>query len=209
MRMSALALMLAAALAAPLAAAQNTTLYSCPLNGGGDQVTRGFYVTNYPGSTLSTVTVTYYAGSGDGAYDVSMTARANSYGGAQIGATQNQVLNIVGGGGVTATFDFGGAPVAPGSTVTFSQVLNSAPGVTPVLFYDTGNGPCANIIETEATNPPLDVFRRNSMGVTIVGAASLVPIAGISPVPTLSEYTLAILAALLAAAGVVVMRRRR
>ena len=208
-RSSTFALMLAAALAAPLATAQNTTLYSCPTGGGGDQVTRGFYVTGYPGSTLSTVTVTYYAGSGDGTYDVTMTAHANSYGGAQVGPTLNKVLNLVGTGPVAVTYDFGGAAVAPGSTVTFSQVLNSGPGAPPVLFYDTGTGTCTNVIETNGTTPPLDTFRRNGMGVTIAGAGSLVPVAGISPVPALSDYTLVVQAALLAAAGVIVMRRRR
>jgi hypothetical protein len=50
---------------ASIAAAQSTTLHSCPLAGsGGDQVTRGFYVTNYPGATLGTVTISYTAGSG-------------------------------------------------------------------------------------------------------------------------------------------------
>ena len=39
---------------------QAATLYSCPNSpaGGGDGIDRGFYVTDYPGATLDTITLT-------------------------------------------------------------------------------------------------------------------------------------------------------
>lgn len=189
-------------------AAMAATLYSCPLDGaGGDQVPRGFYVTNYPGSTLDTVTLTYYPGSGDGAYTVSLTARLSAYDGTTIGTPQSQTVNIVGGAGASATFSFGNAPVPAGSTVTFSQVLVSGPVASPVLFYDVGVGPCTNITQTDGTTPPLDSVRRDSVGVSITGSTAAPP-AAVAAVPTLAEYSLVALAALLAVLGLAAARRR-
>lgn len=188
----------AAALLGPApATAQIATLYSCPDNGtGGDQVTRGFYVTNYPGATLETVTLRYYSGSGDGDYTVSLTARLSTYDGTIIGSTQTRTINFAG-QPVSATFVFGGAPVPPGSTVTFTQVLISGPAPADnVLFYDTGVEPCANVTQTNGTNAPLSSFRRNSVGVTITGSR---PVA--APVPTLGGFALVALASLLALVG--------
>ena len=200
---------LAFAILSGIPAAQAATLYSCPNSGaGGDQVTRGFYVTNYPGSTLDTVTLAYSEGSGDGAYTVSLTARLNTYGGTIVGSTQTQVLNLTGPEAI-ATFNFGGAAVPAGSTVTFSQVLVSGPVVSPVLFYDVGTGPCANITQTNGTTPPLDSFRRDSVGVTITGSTTVVPPVASAPVPTLSPSALALLVALFAAGGIVAVTRRR
>ena len=180
------------------------TLYSCPTGGGGDQVGRGFYVTNYPGSTLDTVTVAYFGGSGDGAYVVSLTPRVSSFGGTVVGATQTLTINISSGVG-TGVFNFGGAAVPSGSTVTFKQVLVSGPVASPVLFFDYGTGAlgdiaantCPNMRETEGTTPPLDLDRRASVGVTITGSAALAS----APVgaPALSSVGMALLAALVAA----------
>jgi len=208
MKNRALVLFLFAAAAASQAAAQVGTLYSCPNQGSsGDQVTRGFYVTNYPGSTLENVTLNYSGGSGNGAYTVSLTPRISTYSGTIVGATQTQVVNYTG-AAVLTTFNFGGAPVPSGSTVTFSQVLVSGPVASPVLFYDVGVGPCTNVTQTNDTVPPLDSFRRDSVGLTITGATSVVPPAPAAVIPTLSELAIASLSALLALAGLAAMRRR-
>ena len=185
--------------------ARAQTIVSCPLNGGGDQITRGFYIQNYPGSTLGTVQLTYYP-NGAGAYTVSLTARAGAFNGAQIGSTQMATFTPAG-GGTAITYDFGNAAVTPGSTVTFTQVIVAGPSV---LFYDTGPcglgaacSSCPGVVETEDTAPPLSVFRRGSVGLTITGTG-----AGAGPVvPTLGVWGLVVLAAALAGAGLLAIRR--
>jgi hypothetical protein len=96
--------------------------------------------------------------------------------------------------------------VTPGSIVTFSQSIVSGPSV---LFYDTG--PCAGfggcnscpgVVETEDTTPPLSTARRGSVGVTITGTAAAAAI-----VPTLGVWGFFFLAAALAGAGLLVIRR--
>ena len=184
-------------------AAQGATLYSCPFVGGGDQLTRGFYVTGFPAATLDSITLQYIGGPA-GTYNVTVTARTNAYNGPVVGsATQN--VNIASGGGTAVvTFNLGGTAVPAGSTVTFTQTLNSGPGT---LFYDTGVGPCANITETEGVTPPLDLFRRDSIGLTIAGTLGITPAA--QAVPALGEGALAALALLMAAAAGMTLRRSR
>jgi len=191
------------------------TTVSCPTNGGGDQVGRGFYVTNYAGSTLDTVTLTYYPGSGAGNYTVSLTPRLTSFSGTIVGATQTATIDISGGSAV-AVFNFGNAPVPPGSTLTFTQVLVSGPVASPLLFFDYGAGPlgdiaantCPGVFETESTSAPLDSQRRASVGVTITGTAAAIPVDIVSA-PTLSRYALALLTGLLAIFGFAIARARR
>ena len=85
---------------------------------------------------------------------------------------------------VTATFvTAGGEPPAitqqpigrtnvVGSTITFTQSLNSGPGV---LFYDVGAAGPTDVTETEGTTPPLDIFRRAQIAGTITSADTAVP----------------------------------
>lgn len=201
------------ALIAPGAHAATTV--SCPTNGGGDQVSRGFYVTNYAGLTLDTVTLTYYPGSGTGNYTVSLTPRLTSFSGTVVGTTQTATINISG-GSATAVFNFGNAPVPAGSTLTFTQVLVSGPVASPVLFFDYGAGPlgdigantCPNVFETESTSAPLDSQRRASVGVTITGAVGTPPVDTVSA-PALSRYALALLTGLLVFFGFAIARARR
>lgn len=66
-----------------------------------------------------------------------------------------------------ATFHFAGLTTTPGTTLFFSQRLVSGPG--DAVFMNTGTGPCANVTETDGTDPPRDVTRRDSLGVTLTG----------------------------------------
>jgi hypothetical protein len=44
------------------------------------------------------------------------------------------------------------------------------------VFFDTGFGPCDAIAETTGTAPPLDAWRRDSVGIEIAGrVASATP----------------------------------
>jgi hypothetical protein len=176
MKTSTLALVVALAFAP---GAQAVTLYSCPTGGGGDQLDRGFYVTNYPGITLDTVTLTYYAGSGDGTYTFALTPHLSTYDGAVIGTTQQQTVTLTGATGTAVTFHFANSAVPAGSTVAFTQSVVSGPGAAPYAFYDTGTDTpaCPNVFETGDTAPPLGTppIRRNTIGVTIAGAPPLPP----------------------------------
>jgi hypothetical protein len=178
------------------------TLYTCPNGGGGDQLTRGFYVSNYPAATLDSVTLQYIGGP-VGTYNITVTARLNAYDGPVVGTATQDVV-IPGGGTAPATFNLGGTAIPAGSIVTFSQTVNSGPGT---LFYDTGSGTCSNITETNGTTPPLDSFRRSTIGLTIAGTQGAPTVA--QAVPALDARALGALALLVATAAAFALRRRR
>jgi hypothetical protein len=192
------------ALIALVAIPVHAAIVSCAANGsGGDLVDRGFYVQNYPIGSLGAVTMQYIGGS-VGSYTVTLTATAGAYGGPPIGAitTSFSVTNT--GGDTPVTFDFGNAPVVPGSTIAFKQTLVSGPGA---LFMDIGNGAlgvmdntCPGVFETEGTTPPLDVFRRNSVALAINPSVPAV-------VPTLGNWTLILLAFVLTCFAALRLRR--
>jgi len=143
-------------------------LYDCPFgSGGGDRLTRGFYLENFPAKRLDRVTLQYYPRSA-GAYRVQLTAREGSYDGRIIGGTQTATFRATSASDViTHTFDFGGATVTQGATVTFSQQLLSQPPRS-AIFYDTGSGSgCADVTQTVGTSPPLDSVRRDRVGVRV------------------------------------------
>ncbi len=196
-------------------AAHAATLYSCPTNdnGSGDRVDRGFYVTNYPGTTLDTLTLLYVPASGVGDYTVSLTARLNTFDGPVLGATLTQIVDTAGG---STVWNFGGVAVPPGSTVTFSQVIDSGPVVSPFLWYDTGLAPCSDITQTDGTTPPLDTARRDTVGLEITGAlapqVNAAPLGGAgsaAPVPALPLFALVLLSSLMAVFGFAYHRRSR
>jgi hypothetical protein len=191
-----------ALLALSAASSQAATIVSCPFDpaAGGDQVTRGFYVTGYGGGTLDTVTLRYTTSVAE-SKTISLTARTGAYDGPIVGSVT--ATGMMSATESTLVFNFGNAPVAPGSTITFTQVLTA--GTAPV-FYNVGVGPCPGVTETDGTTPPLDTFRRNSIGVVITGASGA---AAAASIPALNPLGLSILAALLAAAAIVTRRRHR
>ena len=150
------------------ASATEGLIVGCPLRGtGGDFLDRGFYVTNYPGNNLSEVLLAYTSSTA-GFYTISLTARRGTFDGPIVGATQIATPFVPTTGELEVIFDFGGAPVTPGDTITFTQSA-SGPGN---LAYDIGNGPlggggspfCPNVFETTETSPPLDHIRRHTVG---------------------------------------------
>lgn len=134
---------------------------SCPFGGVGDRVSRGFYVDNFNGNRLDSVTLEYSARDA-GTYTIQMTARENTYNGPVIGTAT--ITFAYTGGDTTQTFNFGGADVNS-SRVTFEQVLVSGP--TSLIFYDTGSGTCPDFTQTDGTTPPLDTVRGSTVGVII------------------------------------------
>lgn len=147
----------------------------CPFNSGGtgDNLSRGFYVSNFSAPRLDKVRLKYYPNT-SGVYTIELTARENSYDGRLIGSPRRVSFQATGGTPVTPTFDFGGASVTEGATVTFSQTVISQPSGSSI-FYDTASdsGGCADVTQTSGTTPPLSTFRRNSAGVQIDVATRL------------------------------------
>jgi IPT/TIG domain len=143
---------------------------SCPFSGyGGDFLDRGFYVSNYPGTTVDTVSLRYTTFT-SGTWTITLTARLDTYDGALVG-TSTVVADMLAATPRLVTFDLGAAPVPAGSTITFAQ-STSGPGS---IFYDVGQGTigdpsfsgCPGVVETDGTTPPLDFFRRASVGLII------------------------------------------
>jgi hypothetical protein len=101
-----------------------------------------------------------------------MTARSGTYDGPLIGTAQSITLDLLASANHPATFDFGGAPVVPGTVVTFSQELVSGPGPAyynpgPCDLGDLDCTECPGVYMTTDTTPPLSEFRRRSVAVTI------------------------------------------
>ena len=197
-------LILNLALFSATAVLAQSTIVSCPVGGGGDQIVRGFYVMNYGASTLNNVTLTDIPNT-TGTYTLSLTARLNAYDGPLLGTqTQTITLNTT----TNVTYNFGGVPVPPGSTITFAQSIVSGPDT--VMFYDFGTcaffpapcNSCSNVVETEDTAPPLSTNRRPSVAVTITGVAA------VAPIPLFRPAALLALMGMLAAAGVWILGMR-
>jgi len=136
----------------------------CPFAGsGGDNITRGFYIEEYPGKTLDTVTLAYST-SVTGGRTIQLVARLSTYNGVILGTAAATELLV---DGITkVTFSFGNAHVVPGSTITFTQTLlegNSS------ITYDVGTQPCGNVTQTNGTTAPLSSFRRSNVGLVVTG----------------------------------------
>jgi Ca2+-binding RTX toxin-like protein len=168
-----------ALMVAPSAATAQTVV-SCPFRGGagGDNLSRGFYVTNYPGRNIDQVTLRYFTDT-PGTYPITLIARAGTYDGPIIGSpTVDASLPINPFILVTpVTFSFGGVAVTRGSTITFTQ-SETGPGT---LSYDVGVGPCPGVTQTTGTTPPLDSPRRDSVGLSITQVPPGAPGAGAPP----------------------------
>jgi len=165
-----LAFLAAAALSAAFAPAALATSVpiDCPFAGSGDGIDRGFYIDDYTGSTLGTVTLAH-AATIDGDRTITLTARLSTFDGTVLGVAS--VTRTITTGFSKSVFDFGNVPVAPGSRITFTQAVTSGAGG---VVFDAGAGPCAGVTETEGTAPPLSTVRDNSVGLQILGEPSTI-----------------------------------
>jgi hypothetical protein len=165
--------------ALPLSARAADVLYSCPSGLGiADGVDRGFYVENSGGLTLGVVTLTYETTGQAGDYTVNLTAHQQTFDGPVLGSV-DVTFDQTGG---MRGFDFHDVSINSNMTIAFVQTLTSHP---PDGFAYFDCGPCSSsldctscpgIVETEDTTPPLSVFRRGSVGLTITGRA-ITPVA--------------------------------
>jgi Protein of unknown function (DUF642) len=143
---------------------------SCPFEGSaGDFLTKGIVVQGYSGTNVGLVELGYGA-SAAGLYSITATIRRGTFDGPLVGAPQTVWVNLPNSFTDTPViFDFGGAPVTPGDTLTLTQG-STGPGE---LAFDRGGsaqgttGACNGVYETENTVPPLSTERRPTAGILI------------------------------------------
>jgi hypothetical protein len=159
---------------------------------GGDLLYRGFYIPEYATDSLDRVELLFATDYTD-TYTISLTARQDTYDGPILGVSTIELELIAGAaapspgdgadvffGGiptVAGVFEFDAAPVTPGGTVTFAFEQLGGLGSA---YYDIG--PCdtsepgcedlcsGEIIQTNGTEPPLDTYRRHSVGIRVFDA---------------------------------------
>lgn len=152
------------------ALAQEILLECAPApGGGGDVLDRGFYVSDFPGTSLYRVDLWMSAASA-GSYTLSVTARAGAYDGPVLG-TALSIMPFEGGTAppVRTGFVFYPAPsVPPGSVVAFVVAKLAGPAGN-VYYQPTTSGECPAVTQTHGTSPPLDSVRRQGVPITIYG----------------------------------------
>lgn len=143
------------------------TFYDCAFASGGDHVSRGIFIANYPGRTLRKVFLRYEAASA-GARTLKLTARQDVYDGSIIGEPQTKILNfgVAGnGGGQIVEWDFGGAFVKQNGTITFTHEIVRGGDLT---HSGTTFATCPDVVETEGTSGTLDT-NRGTRGIRVTG----------------------------------------
>lgn len=143
------------------------TLISCE-GSPGDLIDRGFYIAEYPGHSLGTVTLEFAANTA-GDYTLSLTARKETYDGEVIASPSERVeLSANSNEGVPVTFNFGNVPIEEFSTVTFE--INQEAGPTASVFYAVpAEDTSCPVSQTNGTSPPLDTHRRQGVKIEVTG----------------------------------------
>lgn len=144
-------------------------LTACSPTSGGDNLTRGYYYPDFPGTALLRVDMFFAAGEA-GDYTISLTARDSTFDGPVIGRAEATVaLSDSIEDNRRAAFVFDSASVAQGSTVTFEMDKVSGPdgGLVFAVADDEG----CPLVETTDTDPPRSSPRFGGRGVraTIYG----------------------------------------
>jgi hypothetical protein len=131
---------------------------ACPFSasGGGDNLSRGFYVSNYAANNIHTVTLGY---EGSGRFTITLAAHKRRYDGAVLGRVRATVR--VSTDTTKVAFDFGNVAVRRGTTIAFKQ---RAAG-NGDIFYNVGRGnlgdqsydKCPGV--TETTRPSMILMR--------------------------------------------------
>ncbi|MEO7252663.1 MAG: hypothetical protein ABIZ64_00315, partial [Casimicrobium sp.] len=158
--------------AASASTASAELLASCGFSAGstvnGDNINRGFILTNYPGQSLRSIKLRHNSAVA-GNYQITLTARLGTFAGAIIGEPYTAAVALGVSAGTDVTYELGDMPVGPGSTITFAM---TATGPGAVYFDVVVPAACANATETENTVPPLSTFRRDRLGYEVRGRAT-------------------------------------
>ena len=146
--------------------AATQSFYDCPFGTGGDHISRGVYITNFPGETLRKVSFRYETLTG-GVRTMRLTARQDGYSGSVVGVVQTKTINFTGGaaGGQVIDWDFGGAFVRKNGTITFTHEVTAGDGN---VYHSPTTGACSNVVETEGTGGTLDTTR-GTRGIKVTG----------------------------------------
>jgi len=146
------------------------TTLSCPLDPAeaGEPTSHSFYVTNYGGTRLDTVSL-YHRASPKGTRRIRLTARLGGFDGPTI--AQRSIERTIDVTRSETLFDMGNIQVPAGSTIAFTQeIVLGNQNVT----HDIGFGPCADVVQTDIVTAggsaaPLATVVRPSVGLKIVG----------------------------------------
>ena len=153
-------------LSRPLAGAN---LISCTPSGAAtDPITRAFYVPNYPGVNLRTLTLNR-ASDTTGRFVLTLTAHLDTFDGAVLGSATTTFDLTSGSPTVPVTFlfgDFAALPMPKGSTVAF--VVNRQGTGPEVVSFATGSPGGCGAVETNDATPPLGAVR-GSVPLTVAG----------------------------------------
>ena len=141
----------------------SATLLTCPFDPltRGESTTHAFYVTNYGGVRLGTVTLMHRAAT-QGRRRIELTAYLGGLDGPEIvtGAVDRVIASS---GWSASTFNMKDTPVPAGATIGFVQRI--VDGLDEGVSHDIGFGPCPDVVQTDLVKADV----RLSVGLTITG----------------------------------------
>jgi len=167
----------------------------------GDFATRGIYVTNYPGTSIDTVTLSMGRGGLiTGNFTITLQARFNTFDGPLV--AESSVIAFLGNPPTNVVFPMlkdlaSNPPVQYGTTLCFSITVTQGGmahaayiGTVGVLDvdYPDATDPCPLVVQTIDTTPPLSTFRRDGMEIKITGDAHAADLS-VRPVQSLIHLT--------------------
>jgi len=138
-------------------------------NTGGDIISRGFYIKDFPGTSLSEVDL-WVSCNMPWDYTLELTARESSYNGTII--EKSQATKYLYGDKQLITFNFSSNSVQKNSIVTFSISKVSGPGSCYYAVHGEYGGIAEEdilVIQTNGTTPPLDSLRRYGIAIKVYG----------------------------------------
>jgi hypothetical protein len=149
-------------------------LINYPIEAGhtGDGLGRGFYIKEFPGTSLSQVDL-WFCSNTAGDYTVELTARESTYDGTIIKTSQANIsLTDDVYSHQLATFNFSSNTVQMNSIVTFTISKISGPGICYYSVHGEYGGIAEGdilVIQTNGTTPPLDSHRRYGIAIRVYG----------------------------------------
>ena len=143
-----------------------------PSDTGGDLLSRGFYIEEFPGTSLTQVDL-WIGSSTAGNYVFELTVREDTYDGSLIDERQAVIsLNDDLSDKQLVTFNFSSTSIEENSTVTFELSMLSGPGLCYYATHGLYRGISEEdilVTQTTGTSPPLSTFKRNVIAIRVYG----------------------------------------